>query len=651
MYTIESIIEKLGPPIGKADTHLRLELMDPKIFESFCYELIKKKIQNKGGKIVDAMMIGTPGQSQFGGDIFSHHQLGDQDCYSLYQVKRYNTFRVGDYISAVECFHENRKKWQVDINNFYIFISDKTSAKLIAEYKVQDLRFKQLKIEHRIIDKEIIHDWIKDLYCPKLLYRFFHESWVTLFYGEQALLDIKRFGIWDYQESSTWKNYTQPYTKTDANTFILQNDYVLIQAFLPNLKGNTLSCFIDLRNGRYRHVLLTINQNSLLSFAFEGVGSPADAEVRPWIFKDPMNSHYYCDIGNCRLTLTLKETTALCDAFDELWYCYKQRMEEIERICCSANFSNRTPLGDNTHLITIPLWLWQRINVFCQRHDYLDTEGEWSIFNPLPEHIMVFTRHKDETMNEGHHVTVMAIRDPNDNSINNQDIALIWQPPSSYDLYNKEEDSIGPRNYWDALTTYFWLIEKLIPTADSWYCANFFPERHRWQLLPFFRSRHTPYRSHDIHSYYQAESNITAEQVNSKQSLLELLTKLQRFYNDYNHQIYFQPKEFERFCEAFLFLLRQTTVNYWGYIRGSVDASQDNLESVIITLQKYQLESQNYTKNLSLYDYLLRGMMALFGDGDCHINEAEAQKIAMLLCPFVDKMYEKRFLQRCQMRL
>ncbi|MDI4751789.1 hypothetical protein MJL81_33750, partial [Salmonella enterica subsp. enterica serovar Anatum] len=42
----------------------------------------------------------------------------------------------------------------------------------------------------------------------------------------------------------------------------------------------------------------------------------------------------------------------------------------------------------------------------------------------------VFTRHKDEVMNEGHHVTLLASRDPNFNRLTNHRVALIWQPPS-----------------------------------------------------------------------------------------------------------------------------------------------------------------------------------------------------------------------------
>lgn len=264
---------------------------------------------------------------------------------------------------------------------------------------------------------------------------------------------------------------------------------------------------------------------------------------------------------------------------------------------------------------------------------------------------MVFTRHKDEVMNEGHHVTLLANRDPNFNSLTNYRVVLIWQPPSRYDIYNMEEDAIGPRNYWDALTTYRWLIEKLIPEADSWYCANYFPERRGWRRLPFCAPRHIPYTSDDIYSNYQPESNISVEQVDSKQSLLALLTELQDFFNIHTRRVYFKAYEFEQLCDAFLYLLNKTTVNYWGYIRSSVGASQEDHESVVTALQKYRTESPVHEKNSSLYDYLLRGMMALFRDGDCHINEMEALKVAMLVRPFADKVSEGRFLRRCQRRL
>ncbi|WP_448885235.1 hypothetical protein [Citrobacter telavivensis] len=644
-------IVKLGPPVGKADAYLPLELMEAKTFELFCCEIIKKRLSNKHGEIIDTMTIGLSGQSQLGADIISHYLHDYQDIYSLYEIKRYKNFKIDDYTTTVNRFHDNRQKWQVHINEFYIIISEKASAKLISEYKKQETRFKELNIAHRLLDKERIHDWLEELHCPELLYRFCHESWVSLFYGERALFNIKSYGIWDYNESSAWRNYTRPCKYINGDEFRFQNDHVYIHAYLPNLKGSILSSFIDFRNGRYNHVLLTLSQSNLLNSAFEGIGSPPEAEIRPWVSKKTHSEGYYCDIGNCRLTLSLNETRALCNAFDELWYSYKQRMEDIDHICRTVDFSSSTPLGDNIQLVNIPLWLWGRINIFCQRHDYLDTEGEWSIFNPMSEHIMVFTRHKDEMMNPGHHVTLQARRDPDFNNVNNHRVALMWMPPNSHNFYHIEEDAIGPRNYWDALTTYNWLMEKMIPAADKWFCANIFPKRRGWQRLPFLAPRHIPYSSHNIYTRYRPDKNISPELINSKQSLMALLSELQCFYHNHTLRICFQAVEFKQFCDAFLFLLNKTNVSYWNYIRSCVGASLDNRESVITALQKYQMEIMDNDKRLSLYDYLLRGMIALFRDGDCHINEVEARKVAMLLRPFVDKMLEGHFLRRCQKRL
>ena len=138
---VEKSIVKLGPPIGKADAYLPLELMEPKTFELFCCELIKKRLKTEGGETIDAMTIGISGQSQFGADIASHRRHGDQDFYSLYEVKRYKNFTDGNYISAIKRFNEHREKWQTNITEFYIFLSEKASAKLISEYKKQEAIF------------------------------------------------------------------------------------------------------------------------------------------------------------------------------------------------------------------------------------------------------------------------------------------------------------------------------------------------------------------------------------------------------------------------------------------------------------------------------------------------------------------------------
>jgi len=153
MDNMEQQIVKLRPPVGKADAYLPLELMEPKTFELFCCELIKKRLKNEDGEIIDAMTIGISGQSQFGADIISHRRYDHQDIYSLYEVKRYKKLSVDDYIFAASRFLDNRDKWQVHINEFYIFLCVKASAKLISKYKTQEKRFKTLNIAHRLLDK------------------------------------------------------------------------------------------------------------------------------------------------------------------------------------------------------------------------------------------------------------------------------------------------------------------------------------------------------------------------------------------------------------------------------------------------------------------------------------------------------------------
>lgn len=135
MNIVEKSIVKLGPPIGKANAYLPLELMEPKTFEFFCCKLIKKRLKIEGGETIDAMTIGISGQSQFSADIVLHRRHSDQDYYSLYEVKRYKNFTKGHYTTAIKRFNEHRGKWHKNINEFYIFLSEKASAKLISEYK------------------------------------------------------------------------------------------------------------------------------------------------------------------------------------------------------------------------------------------------------------------------------------------------------------------------------------------------------------------------------------------------------------------------------------------------------------------------------------------------------------------------------------
>ncbi|RFT10264.1 hypothetical protein DYB39_12340 [Providencia rettgeri] len=645
MAHMDKLIVKLAPPIGKVDAYLPLEQMDPKTFEFFCCEIIKKRLESENGKLIDAMTIGISGQSQLGADIFSHRRNSGKEIYSLYEVKRYKEFRVNDYRETIKRFYNNQKKWSFNVHEFYILMSGKASAALISEWKVQEGELLKENIEHSLLDKEKIHEWLRELYCPDILYRFCHEAWVEFFYGERALLNIKNYGLWDYRESSAWRNYKKPHKKIIGDTFSFQNNHILIKAFLPSFNSNTLSCFIDFRNGRYNHVLMTISQSNLLSYAFEGTGSSPEAGVRPWLRSESGDSDYYCDIGNCRLKLTLNETQALCDAFDELWKDYRFRMEKLDRICRTTNFPSSTPIGDNIKLIKLPLWLWRRIRLFCQKNDYVNSSNEWSIFDSTDQYIMVHTRNKNEKMNDGHHVTLYARHDSS--RINDQYVVLIWQPPSYYDLDN-ENESIGPRNYWDALTTYYWLIEEMIPAADSWFCNNIPEKQKNWRNLRFFNKMHDPYNPNDIFSYYQLKNDIFFDETNNKEKLLSLLTELQSFYQSYTLNVCFKACERALICDVFIYLLNKANINYWVYICSSIGASGNSYESVVAVLNEYKEDKLENDKRLSLYDYLFRAMIAIFRDGECNINDVEASKILDKLSPFFNKMIEIRFLRRCQ---
>lgn len=632
-------------PAGRGDFHLPYDRLSPDRFAEFCQKLIEKKFVGRSEEYsVQVREIGHQGKEQGGADFLVINRSGYQRYHLLYEVKRVSRFNVSLYKNTINRFLNRREEWGVKISAFHIMLSEQIDKKLLVAYEKYRKILIELNIEHELIDRSVINQWMQDVSSPELLAEFFGEQWVERFYGKSALWHLEQGGIYGFKDSDGWLNYKGREESLSGNIYSLINDHARIQVFLPEAGKDSLSCFIGLRHRDYQGIVLTLSQRFLLKNLFEGVNTPVEAESRPWILAHYEHDGYYCDLENCRLNVSLDAAMALCDVFDSLWKQYKKRMEEIERIYRSTDFSLRNYARDDIPLLRIPLWLWYRVEQFCEHHDYLDTQDKWSIFNPLSNKIMVMNDRRSDAFS-GTRVEIKARRYPDFYSLYNNDVVLLWQVPSR-DFYREPLDKIiHPRQYCDALTTYYWLKDELLPTAYKWY--------ERRQKKPgfsfFIRKVIKELDPELIFSYYSPVGYSNAENMGGKIELLDLLKSLQYFYHSCTQYISFHRRDIQALCSAFQMILAQCEVHYWGYICGSVGATGGNRDSVEAALQNLVKVGPDDDNRISLVDHLFRGMIALYRDGKCHLNDVEVSNIARLLEPFVHVMEDRSFLRRRQL--
>ena len=77
-------------------------------------------------------------------------------------------------------------------------------------------------------------------------------------------------------------NYRGEKENKESEPYSYINEYVNIVSCLPTPDRQSISCFIELRHHDYNHLLVTLSQDFLLSYAFEGSATPPESECRPW---------------------------------------------------------------------------------------------------------------------------------------------------------------------------------------------------------------------------------------------------------------------------------------------------------------------------------------------------------------------------------
>lgn len=380
---------------------LPFDRLDPGVFERLCCQLVYGKYEDKSDDI-SIHMIGEKGQAQYGADIFVQRDSEGESIIELFEVKRVERFYPSDYEKVIDRFVQNFDKWKRP-KRFTMIISSPLSAAVIqkwiskAEYELED----SIKLSIWSLDR-LLEEIEEQMH---LVFEYFDKSWVEHYCGAVGLYHFEKYGVFGFEESPHWDEYQDEYVKMSGEVFIVQNDHVRLQAFLPSFRRNGCSCFVVFRNKRFEHVLMTIEHEELLDTYFVGCGSPAAEGVRKFLIQSHANSNeYICDISNCRISLSSEEAEAFCAAMDIFFDAYSGSVLDLETAYESVDFPTYEEGLEDVPLLVLPLSVWGLVRRFINVYDVLDGDSDWHIFNSPGVWLNVFTRHKTNEMR--HYVAV-----------------------------------------------------------------------------------------------------------------------------------------------------------------------------------------------------------------------------------------------------
>lgn len=623
-------------PVDTMDCNLPFSAMNHEMFELFCCELIHKIHENQCVQF-DAFSIGVKGQKQYGADIFVKTFNNDKYFCSLYEVKREKKYNVTKFKRAVQRFIDNYSAWKCKPDQFYLIVAENVSSDSINQWIEHTNQLEELSVRYTIVTPYMLQEWVKDF--PGLVFKFFHPAWVRHFFGDATLWRFENYGQFSFVESGYWEDYKEPEYHIGENECTIKNDHIYIHAYLPGLTRPHASCFIEFRNGRFSYVLITLNHQQLVETYFVGITTPLHANQRPFLIKNYRNDDYYCDIGNCRLSLSKAEVECLCHAIDWVWKRYYISACHIENVLGTRDFKFSSYSFANVPLIQIKRSLWASIIEFSFQNCIHRSSGKWSIFDSTKGMLKVFTNYESDEIAPGYHVFIEPMPATylySDYFQPEDEVILSWRLPNEI-FPEVSEEEISPRYYWDALTSYRWLTDILIPEVLNW--KKNMPDRQE-SRFGIFKKKHrsdtSELKNYYTKSFYNPQPELDITSINSIENLLRLVSILHSFFHGRPCKFIADKNALRSIFNALHDTVKHCTFQDYRFLGINLGNSQvSSIEELKMYILNKSKTFSGYSVNSFEIACILDCFLVCIRDSDCFLNEREAQSVANSFSPLV----------------
>ncbi|GKV76764.1 hypothetical protein PEC106568_19380 [Pectobacterium carotovorum subsp. carotovorum] len=633
-------------PAGSGDFKLPYDRLTSERFEDFCLELVVKHLElGKTYSSVIGKMNGGRGTDQRGGDflvILTDHS--SNTFYHLYEIKSGSTLSLEKYKHALERFKKKRASWSQNITEFYIITASTSSVSVNDEVIVQQKELATSGVKHQLYDSGDLRAWMSKVKSPIILTEFFGKEYVERFLGKNALWEIENGGIWRRADDQYWPQHKYFKEEMHGNMYSSVNERIMIRASMPTPESNLISCQITLRNPDYNHLSLTLDQNYLFNQAFAGRETPAESCIRPWI-RACKGTFFFCHIGTCSIDLPFQDVAAICDAFDLLWIKYKKLIAQIDELYQSTHFRDEGYSTGGVPMLELPLWLWNRLYFFCEQHDFMQSNEEWSIFSTAANRIMIFNT-QQRFVFPGNEVHFRATPAKYENPFHISHVILLWDVPGTF--HWPLEDYINPDRYLDVLTTHNWIKDKLLPAAFEWfedYKISKYNKRDFFLSL-IKRKKRESLGQWMIWSKYDPSSIVEISSIHDFDNLEKTIIRLQIFYNSCLDYISFDKKDMLGLLGSLRLYIKRTQFSYIDYVCGCIGCTKMTKDGVLEKIENITQWDLDYKKRNVLIDMVLRSMISCSRDGEINMFMSDVSKVKNNLVPFLNVMNDELLLQR-----
>lgn len=485
--------------------------------------------------------------------------------------------------------------------------------------------------------------------APKIIEEI--EKFKTRKNLNQSLIDVKVFlesqkdsveNIFDFladEDLSVFKERKETKDYPFGRHYLNSTENIRLVGTLPGFESQGY-CSIEFKSLKVRGCKINFDHAEIMNKLFLGINSEPSLRLRKFIGVpiDEKKQNYYIHLGNNTIILNLGEIEQLCKIIDDFADLYLSDLIKIEENLGTSFFEPAKTKG-GFRLVKVNRNLWYWLIKFVNEFDVDKGNSDWHIFDSSPGMIKVFTTKENEKLDRGYHVilypeqedffTYQSFLKPDD------EMWIIWEPLR--DFFSKETlEAFNDREKWNALFSYNWLVNELIPKVIDHYTRKNKSKNSivisDLILYKFSKGQNTI--KDFVFPYLSEKQQINIYRIRTVQQLLNLAEELQYFYYGLNRDLFFKLEEIQGIYSGLYTCLKYTPQNDLNYITGNLQfVKSEKLDDILNEIELFK----NNLKEGIIYsftiDLVLRCIAVTLRDFKTRLNSNQINSIAINLEP------------------
>ncbi len=428
----------------------------------------------------------------------------------------------------------------------------------------------------------------------------------------------------------------------DVN-WTIDHPAVYIHCLKPGKRMYPTSILIKFRQENASGVDVTLRQKWLLENMLGAEGTPADHRYRPFIVGElnpESTQHTIIQMQNCRLyppTILMGE---ICKVVDKLSQAVTFALLKLEKDWDAIDFPF-VQTGSTTYVAvcTMPKWLWNLTLKFCNEHDVSKGSTEWHIFDQSNHSLKVFTNKVHPDFDLGFHGIFYA-RDDLDGANYGDSIAVMWQPPDSFEKY-----AVSARKWMSCDFAFGWLTGKLLPKVKEWLLEKEVSEHGIFKKVAAKKNFNDAWDQRvEIGDLRQFP--LLRNERYWKVGLVGTVEQLQHSVDTHGREIYLTPENVKNLYEALIVVLKFKH-GYTSYIASNLNIRDPiGTHEDIITVLRNRIDRNDLALNMLSLRYMLSAYLEAFNDNDDFLSMGNKAIVFQAMIPIMADWDKRQFFQR-----